>query len=215
MSLRDLIVLVLAVGVAAGVGRSAREVWGTRMPFNSIKPSSPVGASTAVPIVRTAGFILEIVAVFLVISLAYSLVGRFRGGQPEHSASRPSRFWAAIWRIVAASYLFWFISQQSWLLGFDLARFNARSQMESGWNPHYLVKEQLVPLCGVFALLGITIGMGGRFLFPPAPRTLYRPYWAVRHPGGRGGRARDGAAVRGITHHRTSSWLPSRLLDWR
>jgi hypothetical protein len=178
VSLGGLIVLVLAAGVAAGVGRSAREVWGTRAPSSLTILSGPRGATTAVPVARTAGFVVEIAAVFLVVSLAFSFFGQLRGGQADEIASRPSRLWGAIWRIGATCYLLWFISEESLVLRFDLAQVAARSQMERGWDAQYRLKEQLVPVCGVFALLGIAIGMGGRFLFPLAPRAGYRPYWA-------------------------------------
>ena len=85
--------------------------------------------------------------------------------------------------------------------------------MENGWNAEYCLKEQLVPVCGVFALLGIAVGMGGRFLFQSAPHAGYRPYSAFVVLAGVAA-----VLVMALPYwaslSRTSSWLPSRLFPW-
>jgi hypothetical protein len=70
VSLLDRIAWVLAAGVAAGVGRAAKDVWGTRL----------VGAATnpLVPLERTVGLVLEVAAVFLTLILIRSLIDALR-----------------------------------------------------------------------------------------------------------------------------------------
>ena len=52
-----------------------------------------------------------------------------------------------------------------------------RSQSVPGWRHGYRLRQQLFPVCGLFAILGLVVGMGARFLFPAAARTGKRPYW--------------------------------------
>jgi len=81
VSLGGLIVLVPAAGLAAGVARSAREAWGTRTLVNGQVPGVGmiVSNSNQVPLERTAGLILEIADVFLMVILARGLIGLLRG----------------------------------------------------------------------------------------------------------------------------------------
>ena len=70
VSLGGLMVLVLAAGLAAGVVRSSKEVWGVRgVPAPTSGAGSPVWAGGEVPVERTAGVVLEVAGVFLVVVL--------------------------------------------------------------------------------------------------------------------------------------------------
>ena len=46
-----------------------------------------------------------------------------------------------------------------------------------GWGPGYRLRQQLYPACGMFAMLGLVVGMGARFLLPLETRRGSRPYW--------------------------------------
>ena len=46
-----------------------------------------------------------------------------------------------------------------------------------GWSNGYRAGQALFPVCGIFAILGLVVGMGARFLFPAARRVGKRPYW--------------------------------------
>ncbi len=172
-------VLVLAAGVAAGAVRSAREVWGIR-----VSPPAGMAAGTwlwgtgQVPVERTAGFALEIVAVFLLVVLARTLIGVFWAA--TRSAERPERrvrLWAFAWRTGAACFLLWFISAESQLLRIDLVREAEISTWVPGWSSTYRAHQSLLPACGLFAMLGLLLGSGAGFLLPGAPRRRRRPYW--------------------------------------
>jgi hypothetical protein len=177
VSLGGLIVLVLAAGVAAGVARSAREVWGVRTISNAPGVGGLIGTTSKVPVERTAGLILEIIAVFLLVILARALTGLFRGDRPAQSEAQRIRSWGIAWRIAAACFLLWFISEESRVLRVDVAREAAQTQSIPGWSTGYRVGQALFPVCGIFAILGLVVGMGARFLFPAAPRAGKRPYW--------------------------------------
>jgi hypothetical protein len=179
VSLRGLMVLVLAAGVAAGAVRSAREVWGRRLiPPAGMAAGSTLWASGEVPIERTAGVALEIVAVFLLVVLARALIGVLRGATRSADRLAPQiRTWAIAWRTGAACFLLWFISAESQLLRIDLVREAEITTWVPGWSTTYRVHESLLPACGLFAILGLLLGSGARFLLPAAPRPRRRPYW--------------------------------------
>src|SRR3954451_24700833 len=71
VSLADLIFLVLAAGLAAGVVRGARDVWGTSLTRWS--------ASISGPSARTAGVAVEIASVWLALILARGMLALVRG----------------------------------------------------------------------------------------------------------------------------------------
>ena len=178
VSLGGLMVLVLAAGVAAGAARSAREVWGLRaLPAPSGAAGSPVWGGAPVPIERTAGVALEIVAVFLLVLLARALIGLLRGTRSADRSERRIRSWGLAWRTGAACFLLWFISVESQVLRIDFARQNEISELVPGWDSTYRVHQQLLPACGLFAMLGLVLGSGASFLLPGAQRLSRRPYW--------------------------------------
>jgi hypothetical protein len=179
VSLRGLMVLVLAAGVAAGAVRSAREVWGSRLiPPSGMAAGTLLWASGEVPIERTAGVALEIVAVFLLVVLARALIGVLRGSaRSADRQARRIRAWAIAWRAGAACFLLWFISAESQLLRIDLVREAEISTWVPGWTSIYRVHQSLLPACGLFATLGLLLGSGASFLLPATPRRRRRPYW--------------------------------------
>ena len=178
VSLGGLMVLVLAAGLAAGVVRSAREVWGLRtLPAPGAPIGSPVWGSTKVPVQRTAGVILEVAAVCLLVSLARTLIGLFRSARSVDARDWRSRSWGVTWRVGAVCFLFWFIGEESRVLRIDFRKEAEISLWIPGWNYHYQVRQQLLPACGLFALLGLVLGMGASFMFPQSPRRGSRPYW--------------------------------------
>jgi hypothetical protein len=178
VSLAGLLVLVLAAGLAAGAVRSSREVWGLRtLPAPGAPIGSPVWGTAQVPVQRTAGVILEVAAVFLLVILARQLSAAFRPAGSVDVAARATRGWGVSWRIGALCFLFWFISEQSRVLRIDFVREAEISHLMPGWNFSYQVRQQLLPACGLFALLGLVLGMGASFMFPQSPRRGSRPYW--------------------------------------
>ena len=90
---------------------------------------------------------------------------------------RRNRGWAIAWRGAAACFLLWFISEQSRVLRIDFAREQDLSDLLPGWGYDYRARQQLFPACGIFAILGLLVGMGASFLFPKAVRPGGRPYW--------------------------------------
>ncbi len=178
VSLGGLMVLVLAAGLAAGVVRSARDVWGVRgVPTPTGGAGSPVWGGGEVPVERTAGVVLEVAGVFLLVVLARALIWQFRSPRPVDEHERRMRRWSISWRLGAACFLLWFISQESEVLRIDFARQAELSRLVSGADYNYRVEQQLLPACGLFAILGLVLGMGATFLLPKSTRTRSRPYW--------------------------------------
>jgi hypothetical protein len=177
LSLRALIVLVLAAGVTAGVTRSAQDVWGTRTIVNAGGTGTLIAANTQVPVERTAGLILEIIAVLLLVILARALIGLFRRTSPAESETSRMRLWGITWRAAAICFLLWFISEESRVLRFNFAQEVEQSQWVPGWGNEYRARQSLFPVCGTFAILGLVVGMGASFLFPVTARAGRRPYW--------------------------------------
>jgi hypothetical protein len=172
LSLAALIALVLAAGVAAAVVRGSREVWGTRIAAGASAPGNPLASSNgAVPIERTAGLVLEVAAVFLVLIFAGSIYGLLHGSARTVFGARHDRAWAILWRALGIGFLFWFISEESQLLRLDLQAEVQLGGMIAGWGPRYRAYQNLLPLCALLAMIGLLLGMGaGGFLDEPEPR---------------------------------------------
>jgi hypothetical protein len=178
VSLGGLVALVLAAGVAAGAARSAREVWGLRTLVNPGAPGVAWSSGTgSVPIERTAGVVLEVAAVFLLVILARNLIGVFRSARPNDGQDREIRLWGIAWRVGAICFLLWFISEESRVLRVTFATEVEISELVPGWGVKYRAHQQLYPACGLFAMLGLVVGTGAGILFPRAPQGGRRPYW--------------------------------------
>ncbi len=177
VSLGGLMVLVLAAGVAAGVARSAREVWGFRTTASSTSGLPWNAGSAPVPIERTAGMVLEVAAIFLLVIMGRTLIALFRSVQPADAPDRKMQVWSIAWRFGAVGFLLWFVSEESRVLRVDLATLARLNTLMAGWAYRYQVRQQLFPICGLFAILGLVVGMGASCLFPGGPRRGNRPYW--------------------------------------
>ena len=168
VSLANLMILVLAAGVATGLARGARETWGTR--------TVPPGYNPSVPLERTAGVALEVAAVLLIVLLVqplFGLVARFRSGAMERSV-----FLCSIaWRIAAIAVLVTFVAHEWGVLRIDFTTSLMMSREWPGWREAYSEQETLLPICGLLSMLGLSLGMGaGGILEGPASRRP-RPYW--------------------------------------
>jgi hypothetical protein len=179
VSLGGLIVLVLAAGMASGVARSAREVWGTRTVSNGsgTGPASSPVAISEVPLERTVGLVLEIADVFLIVILARGLIGLFRGFRPAGGQERRGRFWSIAWRVMALCFLLWFLSEESRVLRYDLGSQVEQGRRVHGWGERYRLWQAMFPVCGLLAILGLALGMGAGFLLQGSCAVRRRPYW--------------------------------------
>jgi hypothetical protein len=166
--LADLIVLVLAVGVAVAVARGSRDVLGTRS--MAFRPTGDIAVE------RIAGLLLEVLAVFLIFILAQGVLGldgRVRSG----SGRRMERMRPMDWRVLAISLLIGFVAAEWSILQVDYSNLTWPSLWRSGWEPIYRLRESLFPICGLLGMLGLTLGMGaGAILDRPETRRR-RPYW--------------------------------------
>jgi hypothetical protein len=190
VSLANLMILVLAAGVATGLVRGARDTWGTRT-------VPPLGYNPSVPLERTVGVALEVVAVLLILMLVQAFLGlvpRVRSG----AVSRTVFLCAIAWRIAAIAVLVNFVAHEWGVLRIDFTTSLMLSREWPGWREAYSVQEALLPICGLLSMLGLSLGMGaGGILEGPASRRP-RPYWLfvplatlagllfLAHPGLRG-----------------------------
>ncbi len=179
VSLGGLIVLVLAAGIASWVARSARGVWGWRSLSNGSAPSvvSVFGRNNQVALERTAGLMLEIADVFLLVIMARGVFGLSRRLGPTAGQERNARVWSIAWRIGATCFLLWFLSEESRVLRIDLVGPVGWSRRDPGFDLRYCVWQGLYPVCGLLAILGLALGMGAGFLLPSASTVRRRPYW--------------------------------------
>jgi hypothetical protein len=180
ISLADLIVLVLAAGVSAGVARQARDVWGNCLIPTGVSPSgSAIGLWRGSPVRldRTAGVVFEVAAIFLILSLARALIGLVRARRGRQIAGASSFLWSITWRTGAIVMLLAFVADQADVLRIDYGR-----QMEIGasrpdWGPIYSVRQNLLPVFGALAIVGLGLGMGAGAVFDDPRPDSDRPYW--------------------------------------
>ncbi len=167
VSLADLIFLVLAAGLAAGLARGARDVWGTR--------SAGALGTLAVPFARTAGVLVEVAAIWLALILARGLIGLVRRPRTDGEPGRRLRVPMA-WRAAAIAVLLGLVMRESLILRVDYPTFSSRMS-DAGWSWWYQMREGLLPICAILALIGIALGTGAGLIFTrPVPRRP-RPYW--------------------------------------
>jgi hypothetical protein len=169
IKLADLIVWVLAAGVSAGVARGARDIWGTRV--------VPGGSNPRVPLERTSGLVLEVTAVFLALILVRAVIRRLRAGRSGAARRLDSRIGQITWRVGAIALLLAFVVEESSLLRIDFSTESAINAHYPGFGSLYRVRQGLLPVCGLLAMIGLALGMGAGALFDePVPRRG-RPYW--------------------------------------
>jgi hypothetical protein len=167
ITLADLIVLVLAVGVSAGIARQARDAWGNRGP----SPSSPV------PVERTAGVVCEVAAVFLILYLTRTLIVFARVGRGPAVTLAASFIWSIVWRIGAIAILAAFVADESVVLRIDWARQAQIGASLPGWDRAFTVRQNLLPVYGTLAIVGLSLGIGAGALFDNPRPSSHRPYW--------------------------------------
>ncbi len=168
VSLADLIVLVLAAGVAVSVVRGSRDVLGTRT--MAWRPSGTIAVE------RIAGLVLEVLGVFLIFILARGVLGLDRRDR-SRSGRRIDRMRSMDWRVLAIVLLIGFVAEEWSVLQVDYSNLTNPSMWRSGGEPIYRLRESLFPICGLLGMLGLTLGMGaGAILDRPKTRRP-RPYW--------------------------------------
>jgi hypothetical protein len=179
ISLADLIVLVLAVGVSAGFARAAREAVGYRVLAGR---SSPGGAATPatswpVPLERTAGLVFEVTAVFLFVVLVRTIMGLIRTARQRDGVRTAAFVWSIAWRVAAAAFLWGFVADQSSVLRIDFASESQLTAARPGWGANYRLRQGLLPVCGALAMVGLALGMGAGAIFDESLPRRWRPSW--------------------------------------
>jgi hypothetical protein len=168
VSLADLIFMVLAAGLAAGIARGARHVWGTRpAPSNGLSP---------VPNERTAGLAMEIAAVWLAMILARGIIVLVRGEPSGGDAGRLRRVIPIAWRAAAIVLLLSLAMGQSGILRVNPSAFDNRLSEVFG-ETRYHLREALLPICTILASIGLALGAGAGVVFARPNRQRPRPYW--------------------------------------
>jgi hypothetical protein len=170
VSLADLIFLVLAAGLGVGIARGARDVWG-------IRGTGPTGA-VPIPFARTAGVVAEVAAVWLAMILARGMIGLIRGRQGSSGAAPRARLLASMgWRALAIVFLIGLTMRESRILRVDYGAFEARSSAEPWWRYWYQLREMLIPICAILAMIGVALGAGAGRAFGRSDPGRRRPYW--------------------------------------
>ncbi len=115
-------------------------------------------------------------AVFLIFILARAVLGLIRRGRSE-SGRHIDRLGSMAWRIVAVVLLIGFVAEEWSVLRMDYLTMTDLSMIRPGWQSLYSVRESLFPICGLLAILGLTLGLSaGAMLEGPTTRHR-RPYW--------------------------------------
>ena len=180
ISLADLIVLVLVVGVSAGIARQARDAWGNRqVPTGLSRSGSGTGPwrGSPVPLERTAGVVFEVAAIFLILNLARTLIGLVRAGRGWEITGVPRFVWSMAWRALAIVILLAFVAEQAGVLRIEYAQQLEIGASRPGWGPIYGVRQNLLPVYGALAIVGLGLGMGSGSLFDNPRPASHRPYW--------------------------------------
>jgi hypothetical protein len=180
ISLLGLILLVLGAGISLALLLKSKDVWGEHQVERSVVRAgvnrAPVIA-VPVPIERTIGAVLEIVAVFLSLLLVRDLVA-LAGNRQRARAGEEPRHWPCIaWRVAALVLLAWFASLESSVLQATHMSPYENDARQLGWGPNRLMRERLYPICGVLMLLGLCLGMGGGAIVERRAGRSRRPWW--------------------------------------
>ena len=81
------------------------------------------------------------------------------------------------WRVVAVVLLMSFVAEQWSILRIDYLTMEDLSAKCPGWQPIYKVRESLFPICGLLAMIGLTLGMGAGEILEGLTTGRSRPYW--------------------------------------
>jgi hypothetical protein len=166
VSLADLCFLVLAAGLAAGVVRGAREIWGTGL--------SRWGSWSPLENGRPAGVAVEVASIWLVLILARGILRLVRGPRSGGGPGRVGFLGMMGWRVPAIALLLGFTMRESQILGVDFATVWA---VAPGQGEIYFVSMMLVPICAILTIIGVALGMGAGMSLPQASPARARPYW--------------------------------------
>jgi hypothetical protein len=169
VSLADLCFLVLAAGLAAGVVRGAREVWGT-----GLSRWGSNGWSPTAHFERTAGLAVEVASIWLALILARGILRLVRGPRSGGGPGRVGLLGMMGWRVPAIALLLGFTMRESQVLGVDLAKYRA---LGAGQGEIYPMSVMLVPICAILTIIGVALGMGAGMSLPRGSPARARPYW--------------------------------------
>ena len=168
VSLADLCFLVLAAGLAAGVVRGAREVWG-----EGLSRWGSNGWSPTAHFERTAGLTVEVASVWLALILARGILRLVRRSRSGGGPGWVGLLGMVGWRVPAIALLLGFTMRESQVLGVDFAKYRA----SGGGQDVYCVSVMLVPICAILTIFGVALGMGAGMSLPRASPARARPYW--------------------------------------
>jgi hypothetical protein len=176
-SVRGLIVIVLAAGLATSVLRSARDVWGKRtIRYSAALRSTPYPSDAEVPVERTVGLALEVAGMILIVILVPRLFSLTGPGTSLSNERGRNRWWSLAWRLGAVCFLVWFIWEESQILCVDFTRrAELASSIRGWWSFRYGLWQTLLPVCGLLGILGLSLGMGSGRLLTASPRPWRRP----------------------------------------
>jgi hypothetical protein len=178
ISLADLIVMVLAIGIAAGVVHESRETVGNRVVAGRpLAGGAMATASWRAPLERTAGVVFEVAAVFLIVILSRTIVNLFHAVRHGKELQPAAVAWKVAWRAAAIGFLLCYIADQSSVLRIDLERETQITAKRPAWGSNYRLRQSLLPVCGALAIAGLALGMESGAVFDePLPRRR-RPAW--------------------------------------
>ena len=103
------------------------------------------------------------------------MIALARGRPPRTEATRRGVLMPMAWRALAIVLLLSVAMRESWVLRVD---FNALFALSSDvGGERYGLRERLVPVCAILAMIGMALGMGAGLAFARSDPRRPRPYW--------------------------------------
>jgi hypothetical protein len=119
-------------------------------------------------------------AVFLIFVQARAILRRIRELRTE-SVRQVEWVGPITWRLAAIALLAGFVSAEWSILRVDYLSLTSPSRWPSTWESNYSeiyrMREGLFPICGLLAMLGLVLGIGGDSILDMAKTGRPRPYW--------------------------------------
>ena len=166
--LADLIFVVLAVGLATSIARGAERLGDATVSLEG-DDDGPARARRGSDARGRVGVARD--------DPARGMLALVRGRRGGADSSRRTILVKLGWRALAIGLLLSLAMRESWVLRVDPQSLNPRLASELGWPFWYDLREALIPVCTILAMIGIALGMGaGRFFTRPGPARR-RPYW--------------------------------------